>query len=75
MTCVVCGDPIHNMFYTSVGPTNQVDTYCYSCYHTSILDNYPEMKDGGGTKVIEEKCECGADKHGFANHSRWCPKA
>lgn len=19
-------------------------------------------------------CECGKDKHGFANHSIWCPK-
>lgn len=19
-------------------------------------------------------CECGADKHGFASHSTWCPK-
>lgn len=21
-----------------------------------------------------KECECGADKHGFANHSDWCPK-
>lgn len=30
-------------------------------------------------KVIEKSnetkvCECGKDKHGFANHSNWCPK-
>lgn len=23
----------------------------------------------------QTQCECGKDKHGFANHSRWCPKA
>jgi len=26
------------------------------------------------TPIIEKKCECGKDKHGFASHSPWCPK-
>ena len=24
--------------------------------------------------TMKYECECGADKHGFANHSDWCPK-
>lgn len=24
---------------------------------------------------LDPVCECGADKHGFASHSGWCPKA
>ncbi len=26
------------------------------------------------TRTLKLKCECGMEKHGFANHSRWCPK-
>lgn len=25
--------------------------------------------------VAVKVCECGADKHGFASHSGWCPKS
>lgn len=71
MNCIVCADEIHQMFYTSVGPTNQVDTYCYSCYHSAVLDNYPEMK-ASGTKVVEEVCECGTKAKRGQNHSGWC---
>jgi hypothetical protein len=24
--------------------------------------------------IAEPVCECGKDKHGFANHTRWCAK-
>jgi hypothetical protein len=74
MTCVVCMDAIKNMFYTSVDGRGQVDTYCYTCYHKAILDNYTGMKDGGGTKTNETKCECGSDRVGSPKHSNWCPK-
>jgi hypothetical protein len=30
-----------------------------------------ELKPWGKTK----ECECGMEKHGFANHSYWCPKS
>lgn len=30
------------------------------------------VEEGGIDK--EKVCECGKDKHGFANHSDWCPK-
>ena len=29
---------------------------------------------GGQITVSDKVCECGADKHGFASHSNWCPK-
>jgi hypothetical protein len=28
-----------------------------------------------GFEIKLKACECGADKHGFASHSNWCPKA
>lgn len=31
------------------------------------------IKDKEDKKDVD--CECGKDKHGFANHSRWCPKS
>lgn len=74
MNCLICANDIRNVFYTTVDSQGNVDTLCYKCYSISVLDNYPEMKDNGGTKVLSI-CECGKDKHGFASHSSWCKKA
>jgi hypothetical protein len=30
---------------------------------------------GKGVEIKLKECECGTEKHGFANHSTWCPKA
>lgn len=38
--------------------------------------NYQILCDVYPRKQIDviAQCECGKDKHGFANHSTWCPK-
>lgn len=74
MNCMVCAATIDSVFYTTVNVNGLVETYCNVCYKLAVLDNYPGMVDGGGTFITPVKCECGKDKHGFANHSRWCPK-
>ena len=33
-----------------------------------------EMISKDSTNVSIVVCECGTEKHGFANHSTWCPK-
>jgi len=38
---------------------------------TRVMGHFtPEPK----VPLQENGCECGADKHGFASHSTWCPK-
>lgn len=35
----------------------------------------PEAVDWAkGFEPVAKSCECGKEKHGFANHSTWCPK-
>ena len=71
MTCLVCGNPIVAIFYTSGNSAGNFDIYCTTCYAKNILDNYPGM-NSSGTNVVKSVCECGKEKHGFASHSSWC---
>lgn len=34
-----------------------------------------KMTNGFRAPIIGPGCECGMEKHNFANHSAWCPKA
>lgn len=72
MTCIVCGDAIPKTFYTSVSANGNVDIYCFDCYSRAVLDNHPGMRDGGGTKVGEYRCECGSKAKPSQNHANWC---
>ena len=48
-----------------------------------ILTEIPHPSNPGDTesfgsivkKLSGTECECGKDKHGFASHCNWCPKA
>lgn len=71
MNCLVCANDIDEYFYTAVDPKGNVDTYCFGCYQRAILDNYPGMVDGSGTK-IKVKCECGSKGPMGQSHSTWC---
>jgi hypothetical protein len=74
MNCLVCANEIQDVFYTTIDSHGNVDTLCYRCYQTSALDNYQDMKDGGGTKVVLDKCECGTKAPIGQGHSSWCQK-
>lgn len=48
--------------FGTMGLTNeQIDSFLESLEYPQYLD-------------MSTQCECGKDKHGFANHSTWCPK-
>lgn len=42
-------------------------------YDGSELISWPSMVEETSNET-KSVCECGKDKHGFANHSNWCPK-
>lgn len=51
-------------------------------YRVAADDLKPQELILGWEKAMDDcmivpknkECECGMEKHGFANHSRWCPK-
>jgi hypothetical protein len=73
MICLVCNDPIINMFYTAVDGKGNIETYCYNCYHRKILDNYTGMSEPEGINVAMPVCECGTKNRCGSGHSGWCP--
>lgn len=48
----------------------------YDCVTVSESDlmRAPLPSENTFELPIFKSCECGKDKHGFANHSSWCPK-
>lgn len=43
----------------------EFERVCSTCFETSI-------KMGHSVTASAVKCECGMEKHGFANHANWC---
>jgi len=52
--------------YTTMGIGKGFEDYGGSCWSFYNEEDEPLIKK---TKI----CECGKEKHGFANHSDWCP--
>ena len=50
--------------------------YCKIPIDTSHLMTHDEVNSllNELDTVLEKKCECGKDGHGFMFHSTWCPK-
>ena len=53
-------------------PQNGVTANWFAAYQANPPDKTIDSLVAEGLAIGLKKCECGADKHGFASHSTWC---